>query len=267
MNHIQLSIEAGEAEQESLLALLSALEATGFEQTDTHLIAYFDEETFPSYDVHEVLKKFRYQSNTVEEQNWNAVWEAGFQPVVVDAFCAVRAHFHPPVAGVQHQIIITPKMSFGTGHHATTFLMLHAMQHMDFTNNRVLDFGTGTGILAILAEKMGAAHITAIDNDAWSFENVQENLQLNACTRIIAAHTATIPTNEKYDVILANITRNVLIEYMPLLRSCLKPGAALLCSGILKEDKHLMLAAGENWGMKLVQERERENWISLLFVN
>jgi ribosomal protein L11 methyltransferase len=134
-------------------------------------------------------------------------------------------------------------------------------------NKRVLDFGTGTGILAILAEKMGAAHITAIDNDAWSFENVQENLQLNACTRIITAHTATIPTNEKYDVILANITRDVLIEYMPLLRSCLKPGAALLCSGILKEDKHLMLAEGENWGMKLVQERERENWISLLFVN
>ena len=267
MNHIQLSIEAGETEQERLLALLSGLEATGFEQTDTHLVVYFEEETFPNYEVHEVLKKFQYQLNMVKEQNWNAEWEAGFQPVVVDAFCAVRAHFHPPVAGVQHQVIITPKMSFGTGHHATTFLMLQAMQAIDFTSKRVLDFGTGTGILAILAEKTGAAHITAIDNDAWSFENVQENLQLNACTRVKALHTATIPEHEKYDVILANITRNVLIEYMPLLKRSLEPGALLVCSGLLKEDKQLMVDAGEKWGMNLVHDRERENWISLLFVN
>jgi ribosomal protein L11 methyltransferase len=267
MNHIQLSIEAAEEEQESLVAVLFGLDATGFEQTDTHLVAYFAEEQFPSYNVHEVLKKFRYQANTVKEKNWNATWEAGFRPVVVDDFCAVRAHFHAPVPGVKHQIIITPKMSFGTGHHATTFLMLQAMQHIDFTNKKVLDFGTGTGILAILAEKRGAAQITAIDNDAWSFENVQENIQLNACTRIKALHTATIPDQEPFHVILANITRNVLLEYMPVLKSSLMPTGMLACSGILKEDKQDMCAAGENWGMKLVLESERANWISLLFVN
>jgi ribosomal protein L11 methyltransferase len=267
MNHIQLSIEAAEEEQESLIALLSELDATGFEQTDSHLVAYFEEVRFPSYDVHEVLKKFRHQANTIKEQNWNAEWEAGFQPVVVDAFCAVRAHFHPPVPGVAHEIIITPKMSFGTGHHATTFLMLQAMQHIDFTNRRVLDFGTGTGILAILAEKRGASQVTAIDNDAWSFENVLENIQLNACTRIKALHTDAIPSQEPFHVILANITKNVLLDYMPVLKSSLVPAGILVCSGILTEDKQDMCAAGENWGMKLVRESERENWVSLLFVN
>src|SRR4051812_23228052 len=122
MNYIQLSIEAGESSQEILIAQLSALKATGFEQTDTHLIAFFNEEAFPSYNVNELLKNFVFHIQTVSEKNWNALWEESFQPVVVDQFCAVRAHFHQPVPGVQHEILITPKMSFGTGHHATTYL-------------------------------------------------------------------------------------------------------------------------------------------------
>jgi ribosomal protein L11 methyltransferase len=205
--------------------------------------------------------------HTVKEENWNAIWEAAFQPVVIEAFCAVRAHFHPPVRGVAHQIIITPKMSFGTGHHATTFLMLKAMQGIDFNQKRVLDFGTGTGILAILAEKRGASHITAIDNDVWSFENVQENIQLNGCTQITVLQTATIPDKEPFDVILANITKNVLLEYMPVLKSSLTLSGILVCSGILKEDKDAMLSTAEKWGIKLIQENEKENWVSLLFVN
>lgn len=267
MNFIQLSIEASEKDQEILIGQLSLLPATGFEQTDTHLIAYFEEETFQSYEVYGILKKFSYQISTVEEQNWNALWEAAFQPVIVDDFCAVRAHFHQPVTTVQHEIIITPKMSFGTGHHATTFMMLQEMQHLDFSAKTVLDFGTGTGILAILAEKSGAAHIIAIDNDAWSFENVQENIQLNHCSRITPLLTAVIPASEPYGIIVANITKNVLLEYIGILKTCLKPGGALLLSGLLKEDKEEMAAAAQNWGMKLVQEKERERWIALLFRN
>ena len=267
MSYIQLSIEAGESSQEVLIAQLSALEATGFEQTDTHLIAYFNEDAFPSYAVNEVLKKFVYHIQTVKEQNWNALWEVSFQPVVVDQFCAIRAHFHQPVLGVQHEIIITPKMSFGTGHHATTYLMLHGMKSLDFKGKNVLDFGTGTGVLAILAEKLGAAKITAMDNDKWSFENVQENIQLNRCSKVKALHTDQIPRKELYDIILANITKSVLLSYMGILKSCLNSNGLLLLSGIFQEDKPAMVVAAQNWGMKLVAEEVRENWLSLRFVS
>jgi ribosomal protein L11 methyltransferase len=263
MNYIQLSIEATEAEQEILISQLAPLNATGFEQTNTHLIAYFEEGHFQSYAIHELLKKFTYHITTIKEENWNAVWEESFQPVMVDQFCAVRAHFHPPVTGVQHQIIITPKMSFGTGHHATTFLMLQGMQGLDFTNKSVLDFGTGTGVLAILAEKLGAMHIMAIDNDAWSFENVRENIQLNHCTRIRPLLTNTIP-EETYEIILANITKNVLLDYMGVLKSCLSKNGVVLLSGVLEADKSEMLEAAQKWGMKLVQETIREGWIAML---
>src|SRR6476646_1463077 len=146
MNYIQLSIKATEAEQEILISQLNLLSATGFEQTNTHLLAYFEEALFPSHNVYEVLKKFDYSVNTVQEQNWNAHWEQSFQPITIDDFCAVRAHFHAPVQNVKHEIIITPKMSFGTGHHATTYLMLQQMQLLGFKNKAVFDFGTGTGV-------------------------------------------------------------------------------------------------------------------------
>jgi ribosomal protein L11 methyltransferase len=267
MNYIQLSIEATALDQELLIGQLSELAPTGFEQTDTYLLAYFEEERFPSYDVHEVLKKFTFQITTVAEQNWNADWEASFEPVVVADFCAVRAHFHPTVPGVQHEIIITPKMSFGTGHHATTYMMLEQMQGLDFYSKTVLDFGTGTGVLAILAEKLGASHVTAIDNDAWSFENAQENIQLNHCEKITTLLTDTIPQTEHFDIILANITKNVLLSYMGILKSCLKPSAYLLLSGLLQDDKDEMAAAAHDMGIKLVTERIRAGWLSLLFEN
>jgi ribosomal protein L11 methyltransferase len=265
MNHIQLSIEAIETEQEVLISQLEVLNATGFEQTDTHLIAYFEEDTFLSYEVHEVLKKFKFQISTVKEQNWNAAWEASFKPVVVEGFCAVRAHFHAAIPNVQHQIIITPKMSFGTGHHATTFMMLQGMQALHIKDQHILDFGTGTGILAILAEKLGAASVTAIDNDAWSFENVQENIQLNGCTKIVPLLTEIIPTGETYSIILANITKNVLLSYMDILKRCLQPGGQLLLSGLLTSDKEEMLAAAQYHGLTLIEEQQQTGWIALRF--
>lgn len=266
MNHVQLSIEATESEQEILVGQLSELNATGFEQTDTHLLAYFEEEHFPSYDVHGLLKKFAFNITTVEEQNWNAAWEESFQPVAVENFCAVRAHFHQPNPAVAHEIIITPKMSFGTGHHATTYMMLHHMQHLDFRGKKVLDFGTGTGVLAILAEKLGAAQVTAIDNDTWSFENVQENIRLNQCTRIAARLSERLSDTETYDLVLANITKNVLLRYMDVLKSCIDSGGFLLLSGFLQADKTDMVTAAQNRGMKLVREDVRTGWLSLLFV-
>lgn len=267
MNYIELRITASEAEQDLLIAELDALGASGFEQTGDVLLAFFDEGQFAVQEVHEVLKKFAVQQNTITEKNWNAEWEASFQPVLVPGFCAVRAHFHEPITAVPHQIVITPKMSFGTGHHATTFLMLQSMQALDFTSKTVLDFGTGTGVLAILAEQLGANAVTAIDNDAWSFENVQENIALNQCKTIIPVLADKIPAASTYDVILANITRNVLLEHMRILKSCLADGGRLLLSGFFKDDIAEMEAAARTAGFKLLQQAQKNGWAALLFAN
>src|SRR5205809_7074705 len=141
----------------------------------------------------------------IAEQNWNSIWEENFQPVIIQNAVAIRAHFHQPITTVQHEIIITPKMSFGTGHHATTYLMLEQMTSIDFAGKSVLDYGTGTGVLSIYAEKLGAAAITAIDNDEWSINNAAENIQQNNCKKINLALGNKPPAKHIYQVELANI--------------------------------------------------------------
>jgi ribosomal protein L11 methyltransferase len=262
MNHIQLSIEANEEQQEILISELSELEAIGFEQTDTHLLAYFEKDNFKSYEVNNLVKEFTFNITSIPEQNWNAVWESNFEPVVVDDFCAIRADFHQPIKNVQHEIIITPKMSFGTGHHATTYMMIEQMSNINFTKKRVFDFGTGTGILAILAQKLGAASITAIDNDEWSIENAKENFQKNDVHSITLYRSSAMP-KDSFDIILANINRNVLNEYASALVSILSPKGVLLVSGILKEDERVIVAAFNI--LQPIKVQQNKNWISILF--
>jgi ribosomal protein L11 methyltransferase len=262
MNHIQLSIEANEEQQEILISELSELEAIGFEQTDTHLLAYFEKDNFKSYEVNNLVKEFTFNITSIPEQNWNAVWESNFEPVVVDDFCAIRADFHQPIKNVQHEIIITPKMSFGTGHHATTYMMIEQMSNIDFTKKRVFDFGTGTGILAILAQKLGAASITAIDNDEWSIENAEENFQKNDVHSITLYRSSAMP-KDSFDIILANINRNVLNEYASALVSILSPKGVLLVSGILKEDERVIVAAFNI--LQPIKVQQNKSWISILF--
>lgn len=266
MNHVQISIAANEPQQEELIAYLNDLGATGFEQTDTHLLVYFPEDNFQSYEVHGLLKKFEHNITTVPQQNWNAVWEQNFEPVVVGNFCAVRAHFHQPIQDVQHEIVITPKMSFGTGHHATTYMMMEQMQDIDFINKTVFDFGTGTGILAILAEKLGAVSVAAIDNDEWSLENIKENIEKNGCTAIEASLSSRLPIDKTFDVVLANINRNVLLKYVDQLHIITKQDGYLLVSGLLYSDKEEIVNAFQKQGMVLKKEAERNNWLALLFV-
>ena len=262
---IQISIEGDEATQELLISNLSDLGAEGFEQTEDRLIAYFPEHSFKSYEVNEALTGYAYTTATVAEQNWNAVWESNFQPVVIGKFCAVRADFHEPIEGLQHEIVITPKMSFGTGHHATTHMMIEQMEGIDFRGKTVFDFGTGTGILAILAEKLGAASITAIDVDDWSIENTKENMVRNGCNRISVSRSAQLAA-EQFDIVLANINRNVILQYLPQLQACLKGESLVLLSGLLVNDEEDILLACKNEGMQFVKRSERSNWISLLFV-
>ncbi|MDB5252956.1 MAG: hypothetical protein JWP27_2125 [Flaviaesturariibacter sp.] len=267
MNHIQVTIEADEEKQEILIALLSDLNAVGFEQTGTHLVAYFPENDFPSYDVSAALTGHTFQTTTVAETNWNEEWEKNFDPVVVDDFCAVRAHFHEPLKGVEHDILITPKMSFGTGHHATTFLMMRGMRTIDLQGKRVFDFGTGTGVLAILAEMRGAASVLATDIDEWSIRNSLENVENNGCSRITIELNDSVPAGQSFDVILANINRNVILAHFPALKEALAGNGTILFSGLMTSDRGAIIGAGETLGLRLVEDKERSNWISLLFVN
>jgi ribosomal protein L11 methyltransferase len=265
MNSIQISIEANEQQQEILISQLSDLGAEGFEQIDNYLIAYFNENVFKSYDVNESLREYSFTTKTIEEKNWNEVWESNFQPVIVDNFCAIRAEFHEPIKDAEHEIIITPKMSFGTGHHATTYMMIERMSEIDFKNKIVFDFGTGTGILSILAEKLGAQKIIAVDVDEWSITNAKENVERNNCSKIAVNLSSQIP-DDKFDVILANINRNVILNYLPQLNNVLKENCYLLLSGLLTSDEKDIIKACNNEKIQFLKRSERNNWISLFFI-
>ncbi|HEV8081437.1 MAG TPA: 50S ribosomal protein L11 methyltransferase [Chitinophagaceae bacterium] len=186
-NYINVHIPTISQEQsEILIAELSEINFYAFEEDKSILSAFIKEENFTEKELNKIIspKNISYTRSIIKETNWNKKWESEFEPIIIENFVAVRAVFHQQVTSVKHNIVITPKMSFGTGHHATTFLMLQQMQYIDFSNKKVLDFGTGTGILAILAKKLGAKKIVAIDNDEWSINNARENFVANNCSDI-----------------------------------------------------------------------------------
>ncbi|MDQ6608445.1 MAG: 50S ribosomal protein L11 methyltransferase [Bacteroidota bacterium] len=261
-----IEVIANEYQQEELVALLDEYSAAGFEQTGEKLIAYFGEDNFAHKDVLKTLGGYAYQISAVKEQNWNTVWEQNFYPVVVNDFCAIRAHFHQPITTVEHEIIITPKMSFGTGHHATTYMMMEQMRNIDFKNKNVFDFGTGTGILAILAHKLGAAKVSAIDLDEWSISNARENFERNDCSQI-NIELSNRPPSQQFDIILANINRNVILHYMSGLRKALKPQGQLLLSGLLIADETDIVAKSSSYNLQFQNKWKRDGWISLLFAS
>jgi ribosomal protein L11 methyltransferase len=267
MNTIQLVFEAQGQEREILLAQLSEAGCSGFEETDTCLLAYVPED-----DAAAVLEIARaancpVRQSLVVEQNWNAAWEASFDPVVVPGFCRVRAPFHAPAHDLNYEIVIMPKMSFGTGHHATTRLMIQGMRELPFGGAEVLDFGTGTGILAVLATKLGAEHVVAIDTDEWSVRNAQENIAANDAgnVRVLQGSIEQLETGKVFDVVLANINRNVLLQSMPVLRARLKSDGVLLLSGILESDEQQVSAAAQQSGFILCESFNENGWICLKF--
>jgi ribosomal protein L11 methyltransferase len=266
-DYIEITFQKGTADNDLLLAALTVMGYEGFEEDDDVLKAYISEVEFEKEKLLEIATKFnvKFTQQIIHAQNWNAQWESGFEPVIIDDFVSVRAHFHKQIAGVEHDIIITPKMSFGTGHHATTFLMLSAMRKIEFVNKRVLDFGTGTGLLAILAEKLGAREVDAIDVDDWSIENANENVANNNCTRINLHLSDNPGTNLNYDVILANINRNVLLDNMSKFSQMLSAKGILLLSGLLIEDEEVIVTAARHVGMNLFEKNTKNKWLALRF--
>lgn len=265
-NFIQVQFQNVTTEQnEILVALLSNIGFEGFEESDDLLKAFIKEADFKKEEVDIIVKGLSlfYTSSIVEQQNWNAQWESSFEPVVIENFAAVRAGFHQPVTEVKYEIIVTPKMSFGTGHHATTYLMMQQMSHIDFAGKTVFDFGTGTGVLAILAEKMGATKIDAIDIDEWSVENTNENILANNCHNINVAMASTINTAIKYDVVLANINLNVLLANMKDIAAICQKGATVLFSGILTTDESVLKKAALENGLFFKNIAKKNNWLCI----
>ncbi len=251
--------------QEIIMAQLGQLlTVQGFEEQPNTLLVYLPQHENEPETVELIMNEVHpnYTMEVLAPQNYNALWESNFEPVIVENFCGIRANFHTPITNVLHEIIITPKMSFGTGHHATTYQVISAMQSLQFNNKLVCDFGTGTGVLAILASKLGAANIHAIDNEEWSIANAQENILVNNCTNITLQLTETIPANT-YDIILANINKNVLIANMQhLYTNCAAKGIIIL-SGVLLTDKDDMLTALTQHGFDVTNITEKNNWLCI----
>jgi ribosomal protein L11 methyltransferase len=266
MVYHKLSIKFPESEErEILIAELSELGAEGFEELPETLIVFVPAADY-NREAFAAAIKTEWAEEEIAPKNWNAEWESNFDPVVVDDFCAVRAHFHRAFPEVQHEILITPKMSFGTGHHATTRLMMERMREIDFKDKTVFDFGTGTGVLAILAEKLGASTVLATDNDSWSIENALENCTTNACekVRVSDIDIESIEQQNGFEIILANINRNILLQYMPTLFTLLRPGGMLLMSGLLTEDEAIIREAATAAGFTQGPMHSRNNWICIL---
>jgi ribosomal protein L11 methyltransferase len=266
MNYLQITIPTADLSlQEILVALLPELGYEGFEQQEDALQAFLPEEQFDGAKLDTLLQQHRlsYTSTLLPERNWNEEWEKNFLPVQMGDFCAIRAHFHVPIPDVAHELVITPKMSFGTGHHATTYMMLQAMQQVNFHGRTVLDFGTGTGVLAILAERLGAASVLAIDNDDWSIQNAKENITENHCVIIHVLKTDKIPSTDRFDIILANINKHILLREMPSIGQQLRVGGVILMSGLLQDDFEDIENQAAINDLAVSGRTEGGNWICL----
>jgi len=256
---------------EILIAELGAVGFESFVENENGVTGYIQKEDWnPTLlDTIFVLNSdefsIQYSKNEVEQTNWNAEWEKNFKPIQVDNLVSIRAPFHEN-SHLKYDIVIVPKMSFGTGHHETTYMMVQHLLALDLEDKKVLDMGCGTGILAIFAEMKGARPTDAIDIDAWCYENSLENIERNNCSHIsVIEGDSSLLVNKKYDVIIANINRNILIEDMKIYASCLNENGVLLLSGFYKEDISIIDAEVSQYNLKLETFIERNNWVALKY--
>ena len=268
----QFKINPKDPATEILIAELGNLNFESFVETEEGLTAYIQKEDWHTNLLDEVFILQSKEFNIVAEYsemaqtNWNAECEKNFNPIIVDDLVSIRAPFHNN-PNVKYDIVIEPKMSFGTGHHETTYMMVQHLLQLKLENKKVLDMGCGTGILAIFAEMKGAKPIDAIDIDNWCYLNSIENAERNNCNSIsVYEGDASLLKNKNYDVIIANINRNILLNDIKIYANCLSSGGILLLSGFYKEDFTIINKEAENQKLKLDGELIKNNWMSLKFV-
>jgi ribosomal protein L11 methyltransferase len=275
MDFIEVALTVNPEFADILTAEMGELGFDAFEDTAEGFNAYIDEDKFSQEELDRMLARYtdfvqvEYQVQKIARQNWNEEWERNFQPLFIADQVSVRASFHEKPANAKFDIVINPKMSFGTGHHETTTLMIENQLTFDHKGRRVLDMGCGTGILAIMAGELGAAEIVAVEIEDWTVENARENAELNNYSSIDVrlGGAETIEGDQPYDIILANINRNVLLEDMPAYVAVLKPEGILLLSGFYTEDLSAIQERATELGLHYVSHRVKNNWVSAIFRN
>ncbi len=272
MEYLEFKISCKEAFREILIAELAEVGFDSFLETDEGVDAYIGEEDFDRPTYEEVIEKYRSDAGVqvtegkMEKVNWNEEWEKNYDPIMVEDKVYVRASFHEPKPEFSYEILINPKMSFGTGHHATTFLMLSHQLTLDHQNKRVLDIGAGTGILAIMAHQLGASEVEAFDIDEWCVENGNENFELNGMQNVKMGQGTVREINPQgeFDIVLANINKNVLLDEMEIYSHLVKSEGHLLLSGFYAHDVIDLEKRANALGLEKVGEKVKDNWAALL---
>lgn len=273
MKYKEITIQIAEEEslREKLMAVMLDIGYDSFMETEKSIVAYIENNLFNENRLQDLLKAFKgkaiiEKTEDLVDQNWNAIWESGYEPVLIENKCIIRAPFHTKPKGMEFDVVIQPKMSFGTAHHGTTYLMIQLILENDFQGKRVLDMGSGTGVLAIVAAMKGAAQVVAIDNDEWAYNNAMENCELNGIKNIdvIFGDASAIPGGN-YDVVLANINRNILLDDIQHYNLHLENGSMIYLSGFYEPDLKIIIAEAEKSGWNFVGHRLRNEWVAAIF--
>ena len=272
---IKLNIEPAEPWKEIYTSLMADAGCDSFMdgEDECELLCYIPEKDYQEEVFQDLLGtpqfpevKLSYTVAPMEDKDWNAAWEANYEPVMIDDKCYIRAPFHPACPEAEYEIVIEPKMSFGTAHHATTAQMVSYLLETDVRGKAVLDMGAGTGVLAILATMKGANPVTAIDNDEWAYRNGVENAQHNHCDQLkVLLGDASLLGADHYDVILANINRNILLQDIPQYVKCMNDNALLFLSGFYEEDLPALRYCCAQNGLKYVDHKSRDKWVAAKF--
>ena len=277
MNYIELNCEIKPFEQlsgEIVIALLSEHGFESFVENDNGITAYIQSQLFNPELFEQVIKisipnvQIDYKHSLIKDQNWNETWEKNyFEPILIANKCLIKSTFHKNTPKAKFEILIDPKMSFGTGHHETTFLMIEEILELDLHGKTVLDMGCGTGILAILSAQKGAKDIYAIDIDEWSYNNSKENIKLNLIKNVtVELGDKKLIGNKYFNIIFANINKNILITDIPVYAANIHQGGKLLLSGFYKEDFDDINKIATANGLQLTNQREKNNWLMLNYL-
>ena len=260
-------------EIEIIISQLYVLDFDSFEESNKVLKAYISSDKYDSHLIKKIndnaiLKKISFQINNLENKNWNNIWETNFKPVVFDDII-IRAPFHKIDKKSNFDIVINPKMSFGTGHHETTRLMLKSMSKLKFTPNKILDFGCGTGVLSIFSEKKWNADILALDIDKWAYNNSIENIKHNLCKKIEVANLdiGMLNSDNQFDLILANINTNTLINSMARIKKLLQQEGRLIISGFYFQDFEKINSKATHFGLSIINKFENNDWQCIVYRN